>query len=211
MLPETLLCAPPTLIEICCPNLEPTSFTLQNLSVDIPFHLAQKYVQDPNRVRILVTFSVSFTEAHVFPRESISFLQKNWQILAKSNPNHVLGQLVTERIDPENGIVLSFSSDHCGRSGTVHSRLVLGTNTLSPTDVGALSVVAHPDNGQCLSLHLSGLALSLVVSQYQCIIPHSPRWSRAQRLALRATICTRYPWPGSAAFWFCFGRYCSRP
>ena len=46
-----------------------------------------------------------------------------------------------------------------GGSGGVHSRLVLGANNLSPTEVGALSVVAHPDIGQCLSPHLSGLAL----------------------------------------------------
>ena len=50
---------------------------------------------------------------------------------------------------------------HRGGSGAVHSRLVIGANTLSPTEVGALSVVAHPDIGQRLSLspHLSGLAL----------------------------------------------------
>ena len=35
-------------------------------------------------------------------------------------------------------------------------------------------MVAYPDNDQRLSLHLSELALLLVVSQYQCIIPHSP-------------------------------------
>ena len=51
----------------------------------------------------------------------------------------VLGQLVTERIGLEKGIVLSFSSLPKWGSGTVRSRLVLGANTLSPTDVGALS------------------------------------------------------------------------
>ena len=50
----------------------------------------------------------------------------------------VLGQLATERIGLEDGIVLSVS-------GAARSRLVLGaTTTFSPTEVGALSVVAHP-------------------------------------------------------------------
>ena len=40
---ETLLCAapPPPLIAICCPYLEPARFARQNLSVEIPFYLAQ--------------------------------------------------------------------------------------------------------------------------------------------------------------------------
>ena len=42
------------------------------------------------------------------------------------------------------------------------SWLVLGANTFSPTEVGALSVVAHPDIGQCLSFLFVGLALLLV-------------------------------------------------
>ena len=35
--------------------------------------------------------------------------------------------------------------------GCFPSRLVLGTDTLSPTVVGALSVAVHPDDGWCLS------------------------------------------------------------
>ena len=75
----------------------------------------------------------------------------------------VLGQLVTERIGLENGIVLSFLSQPQRGSGSARSRLVLGANTFSPTEVGALSVVAHPDNEQSLSfLFFFGLALLLV-------------------------------------------------
>ena len=33
--------------------------------------------------------------------------------------------------------------------------IILGTDTFSPTEVGALLVVAHPDNGQCLSFYFS--------------------------------------------------------
>ena len=73
----------------------------------------------------------------------------------------VLGQLVTERNGLENGIVLSFSSQPFWGSGTVCSRLVLGANTFSPTEVGALSVVAHPDIGQCLFFLIFRLALLL--------------------------------------------------
>ena len=40
--------------------------------------------------------------------------------------------------------------NHGGGSGAARSGLVLGANTFSLTEVGALSVVAHPDNGQCL-------------------------------------------------------------
>ena len=38
---ETLLCAPPRLIAICCPYLEPARFARQNLYGKIPFYLAQ--------------------------------------------------------------------------------------------------------------------------------------------------------------------------
>ena len=38
---ETLLCAAPPLIAICRPYLEPARFARQNLSVEIPFYLAQ--------------------------------------------------------------------------------------------------------------------------------------------------------------------------
>ena len=77
-------------------------------------------------------------------------------------PDVVLGQLVTERIGLENGIVLSFSSQPQRGSGAARSRLVLGANTFSPTEVGALSVVAHPDIGQRLSFLFFRLALLLV-------------------------------------------------
>ena len=99
----------------------------------------------------------------------------------------MLGQLVTKRIGLENGIVLlclgtsvfvggkrrkscaapdkvllfsiaPFRVRHC------MLRLVLGANTISPTDVGALSVVGHPDDRQCLFLLLTVLTLLLVVS-----------------------------------------------
>ena len=47
-----------------------------------------------------------------------------------------------------------------GGSGAVCLQLVLVANNPGPTEVGALLVVAHPDNEQCLSPHLSGLTLT---------------------------------------------------
>ena len=62
------------------------------------------------------------------------------------------------RIDMVQGNPQTNRKYHRGGTGAVHSRLVLGANTLSPTEVGALSVVAHPDFEQCLSL-LTSLGL----------------------------------------------------
>ena len=91
------------------------------------------------------------------PDSVYSVGQCNRQAFFQSEPHLrsdvVLGQLVPEQI-----------GHHSGGSGTVRSWMVPGTITLSPTDVGAISVVVLPDNGQCLSLHFSGLAVLLVVS-----------------------------------------------
>ena len=109
-----------------------------------------------------------FCRGSCLPSGSISVYRKTVKPQRKSNPNHifpsdvVLGQLVTERIGLENGIVLLFSSKPMQGVRRCPSRLVLGTNTLSPTEVGALSVVVHPDDGLCLSFYPFGLALLLV-------------------------------------------------
>ena len=42
----------------------------------LQLHIFAKYVLATNRVRIIVTFLVSFAGAHVFPRESISVYRK---------------------------------------------------------------------------------------------------------------------------------------
>ena len=83
----------------------------------------------------------------------------------------VLGQLVTEQIGLENGIrpvILKLTI-----VGVRHCLLTAGSwsQHLQPTEVGALSVVAHPDIRQCLSFLFFGLAL-LLVSQPAAAVYH---------------------------------------
>ena len=63
--------------------------------------------------------------------------------------------------------------NHIGGSGAARSKMVLGSNTFNPTEVG--SVMAHPDNRQCLFFLSFGLAL-LLVSQPVAVyhLTHSP-------------------------------------
>ena len=82
-----------------------------------PFYQFHVYFNDrnPGGVRILATFMVSFAGAHVFLEEALVSTEKlTYPSEVQSKPHLpsdvMLGQLVTERIGLENGIVLLFSS-----------------------------------------------------------------------------------------------------
>ena len=74
------------------------------------------------------------------------------------------------------------------------SRQVLGANALSPTDMGALSVVDHPDNRQCLSfltsLDLNSCSAGESTSRnVSFLILHSPLTLSVLTFHIHVTIC----------------------